>query len=191
MNQILDKVKEYPLAAISLVLFVALAIMLVLRGGVVDELTMQETELMARIQAIDTNVKNSNNLEQDLQILQRDSDLIRQRLFKRDQRAVNIDFFYSFEDQLDVVISEVSQLSVEDPALAKGGPNALKQYSTIAYNIKVAGTFQEILELLHAIHQADAFIRVADFQVRVGTNQERKAEHLSAQLRVIVLAEKS
>ena len=165
--------------------------MLVLRGGVVDELTMQETELMARIQAIDTNVKNSNNLEQDLQILQRDSDLIRQRLFKRDQRAVNIDFFYSFEDQLDVVISEVSQLSVEDPALAKGGPNALKQYSTIAYNIKVAGTFQEILELLHAIHQADAFIRVADFQVRVGTNQERKAEHLSAQLRVIVLAEKS
>lgn len=191
MNQILDKVKEYPLAAISLVLFVALAIMLVLRGGVVDELTMQETELMARIQAIDTNVKNSNNLEQDLQILQRDSDLIRQRLFKRDQRAVNIDFFYSFEDQLDVVISEVSQLSVEDPALAKGGPNALKQYSTIAYNIKVAGTFQEILELLHAIHQADAFIRVADFQVRVGTDQERKAEHLSAQLRVIVLAEKS
>ncbi len=191
MNQILDKAKEYPLAAISLVLFVALAIMLVLRGGVVDELTMQETELMARIQAIDTNVKNSNNLEQDLQILQRDSDSIRQRLFKRDQRAVNIDFFYSFEDQLDVVISEVSQLNVEDPALAKGGPNALKQYSTIAYNIKVAGTFQEILELLHAIHQADAFIRVADFQVRVGPDQERKAEHLSAQLRVIVLAEKS
>lgn len=190
MNLILDKIKQYPPAAISLIVFVFLGVILIMRGGVVDALTVREAELIKRIQTINTNIKNSTNLEQDMQVLQRDFDAIREHVFNRNERAANTDFFYSFEDRLDVLITEVTQLTTKDPALVKGGPNELKQYSAIIYDIKVTGTFRKILEFLHTIYQADAFIRVAGFQIDVSRGQELDVKNLTGRLRVIVLAEK-
>ena len=188
MNQIVDQLKRYPIAVVAAVILILCLGVGFLRGDVVDELSTQETELVTRLGTINENVKNSNNLEQDAATLEGYVASIDERLFNRRARSINTAFFYSFEDKTKILISDVNQLSSEDPALVKGGPHELKLYSGISYEISASGTFQEILGFIYEIYKANALMRVADLQLDTA---ERSATPgvLSARLRVIVLAD--
>jgi len=161
------------------------------RGDVVADLSVQETELIARIQTINKNVIASKNLEQDVESLLGYVATIDERLFNRNERSINTAFFYSFENKLDIIISNVSQLTDEDPALIEGGPNELSLHSGIVYEVRVDGTFQEILGFMYEIQKADALMRITNFEVYVSTAQGAAPGTLSAKLRIVVLAEKN
>lgn len=190
MSPIVDKLKQYPVAVIGALVLILCVGVVFLRSGVVDELSAQEADLIARIRTINENVKNSKNLEQDVEVLMGHVASIDERLFSRSERSINTNFFYSFEDRLDIHISDVNQLTAEDPALMKGGAKELSLYSGIIYDITVRGTFQEILGFLYEIQKVDTLMRVADFQVANDTDNEAVPGSLLAKLRVAVLAEK-
>lgn len=160
-----------------------------MRGDVVDELSTQETELVARLRTINENVKNSKNLEQDVEALEGYVASIDERLFNRRARAINTAFFYSFEDKAGILISNVNQLSTEDPSLIKGGPHELTLYSGLSYEISASGTFQEILGFIYEIYKANALMRVADLQLDASQGRSTAPRRLFARLRVIVLAD--
>ena len=190
MNQILNKLKQYPVGVIGVLALVLCVGIAFLRGSVVAELSAKETELIARIRTINDNVKNSKNLEQDVESLVGYVDSIDERLFIRDARSINTNFFYSLEDRLDILISDVNQLTVEDPALIKGGPNELTLYSGIVYEITAKGSFEEMIKFMYEIQRMDSLMRIANFQVSAVTNQGAKSGELLAKFRVVVLAEK-
>ena len=191
MNLIIDKLRDYPIAVIGALVFVGCVAVVFVRGDVVADLSAQETELIARIETINKNVIASNNLEQDVESLLGYVATIDERLFNRNERSINTAFFYSFENKLDIIISNVSQLTDEDPALIKGGPNELSLHSGIVYEIRVDGTFQRILEFMYEIQKAEALMRIANFEVYVSTAQGAASGTLSAKLHVVVLAEKN
>lgn len=188
MNLIIERLRQYPVAVLGAVVLLIFAGITFLRGDVVNELSAKETELVARIRTINDNVKNSKNLEQDVESLQGYVAVIDERLFSRDERSINTNFFYSFEDKLDILISDVSQLSTEDPALAKGGPNELSLYSAIVYEVTVSGTFQEIIGFMYEIQKVDTLMRIANFQVDVGKGKGGEPGALLGKLSVVVLA---
>lgn len=188
MSSIVDKLKQYPVAVLCFLVLLICAGGAFLRAGLIDELSTKETELIARLRTINENIKNSKNLDKDLEALEANVALIDERLFSRDERSVNTNFFYSFEDDFDISISDVNQLSVEDPAFIKGGPNELKIYSGISYGITVTGTFEQILRFAYEIHNAEALMRLADYEVSVASRKTDGAGILSARLRVVVLA---
>ena len=113
MNLIIDKLKEYPVAVISALVFIGCAVVVFMRGDLVAELSLRETELIAQIRTVNDNVIDSRNLEQDVESLQGYVAAIDERLFNRNERSININFFYSFEDKLDIIIANVSQLTIE------------------------------------------------------------------------------
>jgi hypothetical protein len=191
MNLIIDKLRDYPIAVIGALVFVGCVAVVFVRGDVVADLSVQETELIARIQTINKNVIASKNLEQDVESLLGYVATIDERLFNRNERSINTAFFYSFENKLDIIISNVSQLTDEDPALIKGGPNELSLHSGIVYEVRVDGTFQEILGFMYEIQKADALMRITNFEVYVSTAQGAAPGTLSAKLRIVVLAEKN
>ena len=191
MNLIIDKLRDYPLAVIGALVFVGCVAVVFVRGDVVADLSGQETELIARIQTINKNVIASKNLEQDVESLLGYVATIDERLFNRNERSINTAFFYSFENKLDIIISNVSQLTDEDPALIEGGPNELSLHSGTVYEIRVDGTFQEILGFMYEIQKADALMRITNFEVYVSTAQGAAPGTLSAKLRIVVLAEKN
>jgi len=190
VNYFLDKLKQYPVAVFAVLAILLCVGAIVLRGGAVDELTVEEQELSSRLRTIGSNIKNSKNLEEDVAALDVYVAAINERLFNRKQRSINTDFFYSFEDELDILISDVSQIGSMDAALDKGGPNELKLYSAISYDVKIEGNFQEILEFLHQVHSVDALLRVAEFEVSKATGRGASPEELSARLRIIAFASK-
>jgi Tfp pilus assembly protein PilO len=185
---IVDVLKRYPLAlGCGLIALISL-VLLFLRGGIGDELAAKESELSSRLRVIERNAAQSTNLDQEVEQLEKIVEKIDTGLFERDERAVNINFFYDFEDKVDVLISNISQTAEPDEIYRKGGPRALKLYSTLVFNLSVRGRFEDILLFCYEFTRADASIRVADLEIS-GGGREAESGLLTARLRVLVLAE--
>lgn len=186
---IIDKLKQYPTAVICTVLLLIFVVVIFLRGGVASELSIKEADLNSRIRTIDENIKNSKNLRQETEKLNTMVEVIESSLFNRYERAININFFYGFEEKAGVVISNIIQLPQPAPIYADGGARALQLHSTLVYNINLSGSFSNLLEFLYELERVDPLIRVADLQVsRAG--DELGGSSVDARLRVLVLAEK-
>lgn len=189
-NKIIRILKDYPIAVLSAVVIIVCGAAIVLRGGTALELTAKEADLNSRIRTIDQNVKNAKDIRKDVEEVELLVEQIEARLFNRDQRAVNINFFYAMENRMQVRIANISQMPTEDALYAKGGAKELKLHSTISYNLSVNGTFQEILAFFYELHRVDPMIRVADFQIAKGGSRGSDDNTLDARLRLLVLAEK-
>jgi hypothetical protein len=189
-EKMIRTLKAYPLAVLSVLVFLICSAAILLRAGAVADLSVHEADLNLRIRTINQNVRNANNLDKDFEEIKRLVDQIEARLFKRDQRAVNINFFYALENRLNVRILNISQMPNEDSLYAKGGARELKLHSTITYNISLNGNFEDILLFLYELQRVDPLIRVVDFQIAKDNAQEADEECLDARLRLIVLAEK-
>lgn len=189
-HKLIRSLKEYPVAILCIIVILVCSAAIVLRGGVALELSAKEADLTSRIRTIDQNVKNAKDIRKDLEELELLVEQIEARLFNRDQRAVNINFFYAMENRLNVRIANISQMPTEDPLYAKGGVKELKLHSTISYNISLKGTFQDILTFMYELYRVDPMIRVGDFQIAKGGARGSDEGMLDARLRLIVLAEK-
>ena len=189
-EKMIRTLKAYPLAVLSVLVFLICSAAILLRAGAVADLSVHEADLNLRIRTINQNVRNANNLDKDFEEIKRLVDQIEARLFKRDQRAVNINFFYTLENRLNIRILNISQMPNEDSLYAKGGARELKLHSTITYNISLNGNFEDILLFLYELQRVDPLIRVVDFQIAKDNAQEADEECLDARLRLIVLAEK-
>lgn len=187
-EKMIRTLKAYPLAVLSVLVFLICSAAILLRAGAVADLSVHEADLNLRIRTIDQNVRNANNLDKDFEEIKRLVDQIEARLFKRDQRAVNINFFYALENRLNVRILNISQMPNEDSLYAKGGARELKLHSTITYNISLNGNFEDVLLFLYELQRVDPLIRVVDFQIAKDNAQEADEEYLDARLRLIVLA---
>lgn len=188
-DTIIGIIKGYPLALTCIVLTLGSLAALFLRGGIVDELIIAEGDHNSRLRIIQKNLQNSQNLSEDLQSLESVLSGVSERLFDREERAVNINFFYAFEDEVDVVLTSISQRNGGDPLYDKKGSRALKKYSTLVYDIDVAGSFSSVVEFIEKLSLVDPLIRVADYNVSTsGKGATRNS--VNADLRVIVLAKK-
>lgn len=188
-SEITDKLRQYPLAVICTAVIVACLVVIFLRGDIAADLSVKESDLTSRIRTIDQNVENSKNLKQDTEALATIVERMDSLLFQRFERAINISFFYEFEERAGVVISNISQLPQPDPIYAEGGPRKLDLHSTLVFNITLSGSFSDVLSFLYEIDRAEPMIRVADFQVS-RSQGELGGESVDARIRLIVLANK-
>lgn len=188
-SEITDKLRQYPLAVICTAVIVACLVVIFLRGDIAADLSVKESDLTSRIRTIDQNVENSKNLKQDTEALATIVERMDSLLFQRFERAINISFFYEFEERAGVVISNISQLPQPDPIYAEGGPRKLDLHSTLVFNITLSGSFSDVLTFLYEIDRAEPMIRVADFQVS-RSQGELGGESVDARIRLIVLANK-
>lgn len=159
-----------------------------LRANQLSRFAAKEAELINQMDTINENQKKSQNIEQDIQELDAWVASINERLFVEEERAINIDFFYSFEERLDVLISEVKQLEEKNSRYAKNGLDELKLYSVVTYSITVNGSFREVLRFLYEIQQVESIMRVTDFQIDSTGKNDSGSGKLIAKLRVAVLA---
>lgn len=186
---IIEKIKQYPVAVVSGTILLLFTVVFIIRGGVISELTVQESDLNARLRIIEENIKNAKNLKEDTEAATAMVDQIEKLLFNRYERAININFFYGIEDDAGVVISNIAQLPDPDSIYTDKGPRKLEHYSTTVYNISVNGTFSNILRFLYELDRVDPIIRVADFNVS-REKEDFGGASVDARLRVLVLAKK-
>ncbi len=185
----LAKLRQYPLAVVCVGIFIGMVVLAFLRGNQVELLSTTEQGLSSRLGVIKTNQMNTPGLAEEVEAVEARVEDFKKRLFDRDQRAINTDFFYNMEDSVDVRILEVSQTSANHSATMPGGPHELKQHDVIVFDLSVRGTFPEIVGYLQRLHQVDPFVRVSDLEIGgAGRGDAAIGAALSASLRVLVLA---
>ena len=190
MSQFVERLKKSPSLIVGIVALIVCGGVGLLRAGQLNRLSDLEAELNAKLDKIRLNIKHSENIEQDTRELKRFVNLIEERLFVGEERSTNINFFYSFEDKLDIVISEVSQVTGNNSKFSKGGPNELTLYAVVDYSITLRGTFKEILRFLYEIDRIDSIVRVTDFQIDTAVGREDGPGKLLAKVRIAVLSTK-
>lgn len=188
-SDLTDKLKQYPVASICTVLLVIFLVINFLRGGILDELSAKEVELEARIRVINSNIKNSDKIGEDAEVLNAIVEKINSLLFIPDERAVNVSFFYEFEEKAGVRIADINQQVQPDPIYGDKGPRKLNLHSTLVYEVTLQGSFKNTLRLLHELNRVDPLIRVADFQISRAAS-EASGDNVDTQLRVLVMAKK-
>ena len=190
MSELVENLKKNPSILFGVVALVVCFGVGFLRTNQLTKLSDLEAELNAKLDKISLNIKHSKNIEPDTQKLEELVGAIDERLFIAEERSTNIDFFYSFEDKLDIVISEVDQLEGSVVRFSGNGPDKLKLYSVVSYDITVSGSFHEILRFLYEIYQTDPIMRVSDFQIDATAGRDGTPGKLSASVRIAVLAAK-
>ncbi|MEM1223647.1 MAG: hypothetical protein AAGH40_12900 [Verrucomicrobiota bacterium] len=188
-NVIVDKLKRYPLALISFVCWIAIIVVIFMRGDALENLEGEESELSSSLRLIEGNAVSSKDLENQVEKLEADVKEIEGRLFNKERRAINTDYLYSFEEDHDIAISNVKISEAEDNNHKKGGPNELKVNSAIVYNVSLSASYQNFIEYIYSLYKSDAFIRIADLDLTASKDTATNGE-LRAQLRILVLSEK-
>lgn len=187
-NPLMRILKEYPAAVICFIIALVCGGLIFMRGDVASELSVKEEDLHKRMRIISKNSKNAKDLKAEIDEIKLLVDQIDARLFNRDQRAVNINFFYDLENRFKVQMSTVSQVQDPDATFAKGGARELKLYSTIAYSIALSGSFEDILSFLYELYRVDAVVRISNCHISAGSSKT-EGDDLVARLRILVLAE--
>jgi len=188
MNLIVEHIKKHPFLLVSSLVLIVLISIGLARSSHLAQLSDLKTELEIELNKINSNVKYSKDIEQDNQALEKIVNSINEHLFISDEQATNIDFFYSFEDSVDIAISEVKQVSRANPRYSDKGPDGLKIYSVIDYDITINGTFKNILRFFYEIHLIDNIMKVADVQIQINSQGDDQNSNLIANIRVTVLA---
>jgi len=171
MSELTNIFREHKAMVVGTIVLLIGGIFAFLRAGQVAQMSDLEMELNSELDKINLNSKHAESIYQDTLTLEGCVDSIEERLFVGEERSTNIDFFYSFEEKLNITISEVKQLESDNARFSKGGPDAMKLYSTVSYNITLGGTFQEILRFLYEIHQIDSIMRVTELEIDVPSNR--------------------
>lgn len=184
---ILEKLKTYPLAICCSIIGVACLVVLYARSGIVDELSIKEADLASEIQAIKENIKNSKSLAQHVEEMEALAEEIDARLFRKDERAVNLNFFYEFEEDQNVSYGSLNQRGAGSAIYRKGGARPLKEYSTMVFSISLQDSFEKILRIMHALETSRPLIRVGSFDLK-GTGNFSSMDQAEATMRVIILA---
>jgi Tfp pilus assembly protein PilO len=189
-NKIVAVLKRYPIALCCVLVLVVLAVLLFMRSGKNEELSTVEQERHSRMDVIDKNVIAANGLKEDLAAVEAIVQQIDERVFDRDARAVNTNFFYSFEKDLDVVVQSVRQMPDVPQSMTKGGPHQLSLRSAIVYELVVGGNYAGLIGFMDAVYQRDAIMRISDFRISKVTAAGTPEGQLNAAMRVYVLAKK-
>ena len=187
---LLQQVKKYPIAVVSTVILLLLLVLIYLRADLAPSLHEVESELRSSLEVIQKNERKSRGLEADLLALDELVAQMPDHIFVLSERALNTNFFYGFEDQVNVLITEVKPVGADCPILSKGGPNALSLYSVLVYEVNIQAGFNDFLEFLYLIHSSDRFMRVSSFQLTESRDPSITSQVFGARVRVVVLAEK-
>ncbi|MGJ3241591.1 MAG: hypothetical protein ACFE0O_01335 [Opitutales bacterium] len=188
VQQILAKIKQYPIAVGGGFLVLVMGVLLYLRGGMVPDLDRRYDELKAEIAVISANRDNAAGLESDVEAINDLLDAVTSELMVRDQRAINVNFFYELEEDLPVRLISVNQL---DPAPTGGRgpklPTELDNFEVITFKVVTEGTFENVLRFLYQIRTGAKLLKVRDV---ITLPSEAGPNQLSAELTIQALGKK-
>ncbi len=136
------------------------------------------------------NLKNGDTFEEDISTLQGLLENIDSRLFDHKELAANYNYFFQIESQTNVKLSDLSQFNLEESAnkSKKGKKNEEKLYSSLKYELGVAGTFAQLLDFLRNLEGGSAFFRLDRISISPIKSIEEEEDEIQAKLSFMILA---
>lgn len=192
-EKILEKIKQFPLVLISLILcmlFIGLTLYSMAR---MDNLEAERKSLNEERVVIEYNLLNGKSLNKDIERLKALNEIINGKLLDPKKRADDYQYFFSLEDKVGVKISNPTQIAVDPimPTGANGGSTdalktmkqAVATHAIITYRVEATGYYVNILNLIYNLQQSQYISRIKKVTI---SRAQQSLEHgaLSANIEI-------
>jgi len=164
------------------------------RGEQVTRLAAEYDDLEIKRSRMLKNIRNSIELDEDLETLNALNSTIRQRLFDAEDLATNQNYFYQIESATGARLEKMQQFVKPLPDARRNKKErmlAMKSaYQKISYDMSVQGSYESILMFLRAVEGGEAFSVLDGFSV-VSTEGFEGRPEVSMRITFDVLGTKS
>lgn len=180
-QQLIAKLKQYPLAVIcSLVILVMLGLSFV-RSGNLPELNAQYDTLQNEAETVRQNSSNAVDLPANLSELEKLVENVDSRLIDADAITANYRYFLSLGER-----SNISYVA-DPPAATYKSSTSLKKYALAEFtNVSIRGQYEDVLNYLYLLRTGDYLLRV-DF-ISISPKTGGKKHEVVANLNIVGLA---
>ncbi len=188
-QDIIKKVRQYPVVFVAGALSLVLLLVIVFRFGAIADQERRVEDLEDQVLKMERNVENSRELTVHLERLEAANARIDQALINPDNKAGNLDYFYSQEAVTGVVITRVSQQSTPQDRKGAKPPNGSPIYSIfqpVKFDLTVDGDFNNIVHFVHRIASDRYLAKVSAVQINI--RQDNNSQTLTSNVVVEMLA---
>ena len=157
-QQILAKLKAYPLAVVLLLVTMALGGWAYYRSGMLDDLQGERDTVAAQNDQTSENVKDGENLKDQLDELTTAVAKFKPGLITPSAVIPNQQYFYDFEQTTGVQI-----LDIEEAGSVPGKDPA--EPSTTTFRLGATGSWDNILSFIDALQAGPHYLRFSQFRI--------------------------
>jgi len=180
----LSALKKLIIPILSGIIILLCLIIFGFRFSAKDELTESKQILADEVASMRYNLKNLNNLEDQLETIKSLTDEVRERAIRPDDSAINTAYFYEFETE-DLQIDMVDQRNTSDGKDA--GPWRMKNFGTTLFSLRAKGSFQQVLDLAYRLRGGQELVRILNFSVTPVGEPDDKIRQISMTVEALTL----
>lgn len=159
MDKFILLLKKFRWASIALAVAVVCLLFLLFRMGEVSALENELTQTTDQLDRMKRNLTNTRSLEQQVDRIEALTDQLDRRIIQPGDAAVNISYFYSFEND-KVRISSVTQGTRDNV-----GPWKLDAFAPVLFTLEARGDFHDLLDLCYRLRKGMKLVRIISVNI--------------------------
>jgi Tfp pilus assembly protein PilO len=188
LNDIVSKLKVYPLAWSLAGVSLVVAVYLFLTASSVEALDSELQELKREVEALRWNSREGTDLSDDLIQVKELFAELESRLIDRSQIAANNGYFYTLAQGHDVEVVDVNQRDVlpENATPPANDIWTLNTFAVVPFRMVVNGLMTEMLDFFYLLDTSNRVVKIRSFDLKTDGNKE--AGYMTMDLTLNVLA---
>lgn len=159
-------IKKYPILVVSGIISAILLTTLYVRSDLADIKQAELDKLAAEGNRYRANIANSAQLKEQLEFLIQANNAVKERAFKAESMALNLQYFYRLESETGVKYLDLRPGSRSEPG--KAAPKSAGTYIPLSYVVNVQGDFTQIVTFLKRLEQGVYFCQINSAQATGG-----------------------
>lgn len=191
-EQLLTKLKQYPIAAIGGIATLILSVAIYFTMGSPDGLKVKDAELEARWNTMDANRTKAVNLTAELAKAKETVEAVGAKLVSIQNKTANYQYFYELEVASGATIINVFQedsTRAADPA--KPSPTL---YNLMVVRLELQGTLEQVGTFFEKLYSGDRVVRIDNYTISSGSSDRGQTASANDLVRITstveLLAEK-
>jgi hypothetical protein len=186
-QKLITLIKQHPLATVCALVTLVLLALMFLRGAALGDAEAHYDQVVAEIDEMDQNEKNSIGLSEDVDKVNVLVEDIQSRLMVERARADHYRYFLS--------LAEASKVSLQDPVfesyLAPGQKDTVvmtEQLAEVTYRLNVRGDFNHVMDFIYQLSSGRYLARVDDMSIEGAPALGKDMSQADLTVRILAVA---
>ena len=158
-EQLIAGIKKSPIMVAAVVVALGVCAGLYFRGDLAETASVELEAKSKEGQKMINNIKNSAQLEAQLETMTTAEKELEKRLIKPSQLAANLQYFYEVEAATETKLIDLRQMA-PSAVRARGQPKTI--YQPVTFAVSVVGTYPRLMAFLQRLERGDRYCRIVD-----------------------------
>lgn len=161
-QDLIEKVKRYPVPAVCGAIVLVCFIAFYLRMNLLTDLEITQDDITRQADLVETNRVSGANLEEHLVQMRAQAAELESRIIRHSELANNLEYFYRLESETGVSLADLRQNPPAPPA--RGAPKTA--FTGIGYSVVLSGSFAQAVAYVSELENGRCLYRLESFNLQ-------------------------